>query len=523
MELKKIVSFVLVAVLALSLVAGCGNNVQTSGDGAKISWWVRNYASAYVDNYDEIAGIQEIQNKTGVDIEFIHPIEGQHTEQFNVMIASGEYPDVVTFEWAAYQGGLLRAVEDGVIKNLDPYITKDTMPNFSKLLEDNPEWAKVNKASDGTRNIFHNYVESLEINPYIGPTIRQDWLDKLGLEVPETIDDWYTVLKAFKEQDPNGNGQADEVPYTDDSTWTTNMFAAAFGVSSGAMLNDAGKIEYGSVTDGYKQFLQTMNKWYSEGLLDREYAAQARKNIDYKMTNDISGAYLGFSGSQMGKYIAARGDDGYKLTAAPWPKKDANSPAYCGYANMKQYINVATGTAVTTQNKFVDETIKLIDYFYSDEGRAFMNYGIEGESYTVENGEYKYTDKIMKDPNGKDPVAVLTSYAIPIWGCLPGVMRLDSYDKISRSYPEQSAAAKTWINADMSHLLPSLSFTTEESAVINKNLADVSTCQSEWTSKFIMGTESFDNWDKYISEMKTMGVDKVVEVYQVAYDRYLNS
>ena len=189
---------------------------------------------------------------------------------------------------------------------------------------------------------------------------------------------------------------------------------------------------------------------------------------------------------------------------------------------MIRLMTSGNGAAITTKNKYVDQTLKMIDYLYSKEGQALINYGIEGETYTVENGEYKYTDKIMHDPSGKDPVAAMAPYAIPIWGGLPSVMLNDAYDKISRSYEEQSDAAKTWIDADMSHLLPTLSFTAEEAEIINTCLADVSTCRNEYMTKYIMGLESFDSWNTYVDKVKSMGVDKVVAAYQEAYDRYLS-
>lgn len=522
MEIKRIVSILLVAVLALSMVAGCGEQASTDTENVSIEYWIKNYASAYIDNYDEMASMQIIQEKTGVDIEFIHPVGGQEAEQFNVMIASGDYPDVVENDWTMYQGGILAAVNDNVILGADQYINKDDMPNLFAILEDRPAVAKALKCSDGTINIFPHISDSDTANPYIGPTIRKDWLDKLGLEVPETIEDWYTVLKAFKEQDPNGNGQADEIPYTDDSTFTTNMFSAAFGVSNGPNLNDEGKMVFGPIEEGYKAFLAEMNKWYTEGLMDREYAAQARKNVDYKMTNDVAGAYVGFSGSQMGKYIPARQGTEYKLVATRWPKLSDNSPAYAGYAGLISGLSATNGAAITSGNKNIDATVKLFDFMYGEEAQILRNYGVEGESYNVVDGEYQFTDAIMRDPDGKDPTGMLAHYAIPLWGCMPGISRRDAYDKMSRSYQEQSDAAIAWGDCDTSRLLPSLSFTTEEMEVINVKLANVSTCKNEWTSKFIMGLEPLSKWDQYVAEMKSMGVDDVVKAYQAAYDRYMS-
>lgn len=522
MEVKKIISLLLVAVLALSMVAGCGEQASTDGEAVSITYWIKNYASAYIDNYDEMAGMQAIQDETGVDVEFIHPVGGQEAEQFNVMIASGDYPDVVENDWAGYQGGILAAVNDNVILSVDQFMTKDQMPNYMKFLDGRPDVVKAIKCSDGTTNIFPHLGDSNKANPYIGPTIRKDWLDKLGLEMPETIDDWYTVLKAFKEQDPNGNGQADEIPFTDDGTFTAKMFAAAFGASNALNLDENGKMVYGATTDGYKEYLEVMNKWYTEGLIDREYAAQARKNVDYKMTNDIAGSYVGFSGSQMGKYIPARQGTDFKLVATHWPKKDANSPAYAGYAGLIAETSASKGAAITSMNKNVDATIRLFDFMYGEKASLYLNYGIEGESYNVVDGEYQFSDSIMRDPEGKDPTGLLAKYATPLWGCMPGVTLRDAYDKMSRSYEEQSDAAVKWGECDTSRLLPSLSFTTEEMEVINVNLANVSTCMNEWTSKFIMGLEPLSKWDAYVAEINKMGADKVVAVYQAAYDRYLS-
>ena len=95
MEIKKITAAAL-ALGALCTAAGCGGDKAANGEKASIKYWVRNYANAYVDSYSQIAAFQKLHEITGVDIEFIHPVVGQESEQFNVMIASGDYPDVVT-------------------------------------------------------------------------------------------------------------------------------------------------------------------------------------------------------------------------------------------------------------------------------------------------------------------------------------------------------------------------------------------------------------------------------------------
>lgn len=523
MKLKKTIAIITIATLAAASLAGCGNEKTASKGGASLTWWCKNNANAYIDSYNNVGTFQLMQEKTGTKVTFEHPVVGQEAEQFNVLIASGDYPDLIEYDWSKYPGGAIKAVSDGVIISLDEYINEEKMPNLTKLLNENPEYLKVTKNADGSISTFPSLVESSKINAFFGPTIRKDWLDKLNLKMPETIDDWHTVLTAFKTQDPNGNGQADEVPFVDDSLASCQYFAAAFGAGTGMLLNKSGKVVYSPMTDEFKNYLSTMHQWYEEGLIDHDYASQNRKSIDYKMTADIGGSYIGYTGSQMGNYVKAKeNDSSYKLSATQWPKGN-DGKAYCGNEDMKQVKNPYAQLAITSSNKNVDETIALIDWLYSDEGAIAKNYGIEGKSYTKTDNGLEYTDEIMHNSEGKDPVAALVPYAIPIWGFSGTVMLDDAYDKISRSYDEQKEAASLWREADTSLLLPPLAFTAEESEVISNVWNDVHTCTQEYFAKVILGSASTDNFDTYVSQLKTMGVDKVVEVYQAAYDRYMNN
>ena len=523
MKVKKTIAMVTIAALSAGVFAGCGPQKSESGGTASLTWWCKNNANAYIDSYNNIEAFQLMQEKTGTKVTFEHPVVGQEAEQFNVLIASGDYPDLVEYDWSKYPGGAIKAVQDGVIISLDEYVNEEKMPNLMKLLKKNPEYMKVIKDAEGSISTLPSFVESPKINAFFGPTIRKDWLDKLNLKMPETIDDWHTVLTAFKTQDPNGNGQADEVPFVDDSTASCQYFAAAFGAGTGMLLDKSGKVVYSPMTEEFKKYLATMHQWYEEGLIDHDYASQNRKSIDYKMTADIGGSYIGYTGSQMGNYVKAKeSDPSYKLAATQWPK-GSDGIAYCGNEDMKQVKGAYAQLAITSSNKNVDETIALIDWLYGEEGSIAKNYGIEGKSYTKTDNGLEFTDEIMHNKEGKDPVAALVPYAIPIWGFSGSVMLDDSYDKISRSYDEQKEAASLWREADTSRLLSALAFTAEESEILSDVWNDVHTCTQEYLAKVILGNDTVDNFDKYVSQLKTMGVDKVVDVYQTAYDRYMSN
>ena len=185
--MKKIAK-ILSAVLAIAMVisfAGCSNTTKTDADPNSVTWWLANNVPEFYKNYDELPAFQEIQKNLGIDIVFTHPsAEGAH-EQFNIMTASGKFNDIVSYNWNAYAGGPTRAAKDGAIMVLNDYI-EDKMPNFYNYMKDDPELDYAAHGYDGSISVIPAFAESVKPKACYGPTIRKDWLDKLGLEVPES-------------------------------------------------------------------------------------------------------------------------------------------------------------------------------------------------------------------------------------------------------------------------------------------------------------------------------------------------
>ena len=137
------------------------------------------------------------------------------------------------------------------------------MPNYKKLLEENPQVAKTLMDDEG------RYLYFTPINPLVtdlekasvtwwGLMMRKDWLENVGMEAPTTIDEWYDVLTAFKEGDPNGNGEQDEIPF-DAGSGGLLLFMPAFGITNGWYVNpETGKVGYGQYSEEYKAYLETM-------------------------------------------------------------------------------------------------------------------------------------------------------------------------------------------------------------------------------------------------------------------------
>lgn len=519
MKIKRIIAGAMACLMCVALV-GCDKSEKTGNNGNdKITWWIANNDTSIIKSYDEIAAVKELEKKFDVDIEFVHPTAESQTEQFNIMAASGEFPDIVTYNWNGYTGGPVKAAADGAILVLDDYI-EEYMPNLSKKMAEDPKIDYLARAYDGSICVLPTFTNNMVTTASFGPVIRKDWLDKLGLEIPKTIEDWYTVLKAFKTQDPNGNGKADEIPFAADGNATFTRFSRAYeGVEEHFYVDGEGKVRYGFIQPEFKEFLIEINKWYKEGLIDPEYAASNDSIINTNIVSGKSGAFIGYSGSAMTKYLLAGRelDTDFELVGTPWPTHNGGAP-YSGYSYQAEPGVVGKGHAIAKTNKNVEKTLEILDYLYSDEGVELFNWGIEGESYVKDGDKKQFTDKVLKNPENKTPLEVITKYSLvqtPV-----AIMDADAFMQLNTEIQEQKAAMEEWHKADVSRILPTLSVSPEEQTEITKVLDDVLIYRIEWLNKFVMGIEPIDKWDGIVADIQKLGIDRATAVYQNAYDRY---
>lgn len=145
------------------------------------------------------------------------------------------------------------------------------------------------------------------------------------MQAPTTIDEWYTVMKAFKENDPNGNGKRDEIPMNINLNQirtgnAEDTLVGAWGIGFDFYQED-GKVKYGMLDPKFKEFIATLQKWYKEGLLDQEYATTDTKLFDAKMTGDRIGSSVFLAGGGIGKYnqLMETKNPNFKLAGTAYP------------------------------------------------------------------------------------------------------------------------------------------------------------------------------------------------------------
>ncbi len=458
---------------------------------------------------------KELEKRTGVKLKFIHPALGQTQEAFNLLLASGELPDIIEYNWLAVPGGPNSIIKNGLIVTLNPLINQYA-PNLKSFLKSHPSFDRMIKTDEGNYFVFPFIRGDQSLLISAGPMVRKDWLDELGLKVPETIDDWYVMLKAFKEK----KGVPMPLTVENNPTQRLNyMFGGGFNSFNGFYVAK-NKIHYGGIEPNRKLYLAAMNKWFTEGLIDPNFMVAARKNVDANILSNKAGATYGSAGSGIGRYLdAMKGKDAkFNLVAAPFPAPAKGAKCHFAYAG--QYFGGITGNAaISAKCKHPDLAARVLDYGYSPEGSLLYNFGIEGQTYTLVNGNPKMTELVRKNPEGLSNTQVLAKYARSTYS---GPFVQDKrYIEQYYEYPQQNDAVEQWQKNDyLQYMLPPLTPTPDESTQLAKIMNEINTYQDEMTVKFIMGTEPLKNFDQYVSVVQKMGIDRAIGLYQIALVRY---
>ncbi len=496
-----------------------------------LSYWVQMNPNvvATLTSYNEMSCYKELEKRTGIHIDFQHaPASANEAkEQFNLMLASRKFPDVVETDWVSQvssgpivPGGPNKAIADGIIVRLNDLVDQYA-PNLTKLLADHPDWRKQVVTDEGDLYCFPFLRGDPYLQTYAGIAVRKQWLEKVGLPMPTTIDEWHTVLKAFKEKDPNGNGQPDDIPLTPhkdglQSAFNNGAFVGAWGVIPN-FYQDGGVVKFGPVQPAFKDFVKTMASWYAEGLIDPDIVSMNGKTFDARITGSVSGAGVMNTGSGIGKYMGLMKtkDPSFSLIPAPYPVlKPGDKPEF----GQRDNVFPGLGAAITTACKRLPEAVKWLDYGYGPDGHMLYNFGVEGISYTMVDGYPRYTDVVMKNPDG---LPLGQAMARHFRSCFNGPFVQDRrYMEQYSALPEQQESLKVWTEPTNEKILPPITPTQDESSRFATIMNDVNTRFQEMMVKVITGVEPVESWDAVVSQLKQMGLDEATKIQQAALDRY---
>lgn len=522
--------------VTLASFTGCGEKEETTPSGsdtvsseAKLGnptlplvtkpttfkLWIQttNDITNTIKTLDNSEFYKELEKRTGVHIEFIHPTMGQEQQSLNLLIASGDLPDIVqmTKGTVDYPGGMDKAIADGTFLKLND-LAKKNAPNYLKLINSADDIKKSAMTDSG--NIAGFFNAGVETQPaWFGNVVRQDWLDELGLKTPVTYDDWYTMLKAFKEK--KGAVAPMMLNYTGFSN--IDVFNAGYGVGYKFYQVD-GKVKFGPLETGYKEYLTMMNKWYKEGLIDKDFTTKK------DFIPSASFTTTGKTGAWTDIYVllsadkakAAATDPKYRAVGVPAPVLKEGDKLHL------RQINDKVGTsfwAVSKSCKDPDTAVKWMDYNFSPDGVALSNFGIKDKTYTVgSDGKPVYTEFIYKNPDGLSFGGAMAKYVKHPSGSMEY-----HWERELAGQPKDNLEAQTqWgKDNDGSYVIPAaVTLTSDEGTEFAQIMGDIDTYMSEMNIKFILGQEPLTKYDDYVKKIKSMNIDKAIKLEQAALDRY---
>lgn len=473
-------------------------------------------SSALVDTDGTGMGwVEYLENRTGVNIEIdLYSIIDSNDKQ-NLMIASGDYRDIIVGS-LNYPGGVDGAVEEEVLTDIFQYA--DYMPDYMNALYGDINNLASALSSDYYLTAFYGITDP-DTKSDFGPVIRQDWLDEQGLDTPVTYDDLHDVLTVFKEK-------------YNATMWVTSYggvsgdFSGGYGVQEycggaafPAWIQD-GQFTFAAVADGFKDYLKMMNQWYSEGLIYPDFISQG--DSEYPDNSIISNNEIGVwftYASMIGTEQDVLSVDTPSCDIEPitWPVLDASkeAPETLGKTSSNSGVDGQGCFSVTTASDDVAMICAVFNEFYTDEGSEFCNWGIKDETYVVDdNGKKSYTEMITNDPYSLGTEAMMSLYFFK-----DGPYRYD-YTKYTTSYGEKElSACDMWTTGGSSMVLSTM--TSDQSTEYNNLKADVSTVYQEYTVKFITGAKDIDaEWDSFISALEDCGLDRFIELGQEGADQY---
>ena len=455
-----------------------------------------------------------LEEATGIHLDFIGSVSDPlaTSESTMLLITSGEYPDIWRVNWITHPGGPAGALEDELIINLSEH--EQNMPNMLAYMEENPDIQRLVVNDDGEYYCFPFIQDCVGMgNVGTGPVIRADWLEEQNLEVPETIDEWTNALRTFKDVYGCTSGLTFEARWL----WleyASSALTSAWGVTFPFYIMD-GTVKFGPMEEGYRQFVQQMADWYAEGLLDPDFATVDKSTVQAKFANGESG----FAIQQIGNIetcIAANEGTSFQAVPVQTAVLQEGDPRLFGHFTSKYDGSFAHSVSPGDKQ---DLAMRWCDYLFSQEGQYLTAYGQEGITYTVdENGEFAgFTDFILHNTEiEEEPRDILAGFTYNAHWAFPQqgarLFRTDYHNE----------AVKIWSDNEMdTHFYPAVTHTTEEADLITNKYIDIETFAQENIMRFILGTQSMDDWDGFVAQMESLGIDEVLAAKQAAYDRYL--
>ena len=521
---------ILVLIMILSLVVACSGKDEVDEDGMTDSalnnlnesdfpivdeeitlkmFTAKSDANIKVD-WNDLPVWNNYEDMTHINLDWIEQVTGDSLEEKrNLALGGGNMPDVF-FAAQFSNSDILKYGEQGVFLTLNDLID-DYAPNLKKLMENDPNIEKGLVFPDG--NIYS--LPGIRDNDFLSirlgarPWVDEEWLNRLSMDPPETTEELYDFLSAIKEED------SDMVPYGG-----VNMdnfiewIRGAYGLGNTGNGNidldpDGSELRFIATSDEYRDMLEFVHKLYDKKLIEQNIFS-----IEWNqyMANAAEGKYAVTMFYDPKTTFGGKGEDFTSLSALEGPYGDR---LYTGVVpslfNIGQFI-------ITDENPNPAATMRWMDYFYGDEGAELMYMGIEGESFTKEDGEYQYVDEVEEAEHREQK---MSEYVPWVGVNPPGLVTQEVFS--GSEVTEESLEATDKIEPFVpDEIWSDFTYTKDENKFMSSTGSDIEKYIDEMRDKFISGDETLDDeaWENYLETIESMGLEEYMDVQNNAYERY---
>ncbi len=493
----------------LLLCAGCSKKMaiepEKTGEEEELTVWTM---TGNGNDLNTLPGVLEMEQRTGIKVNYQFVDSSEAATKFSLLIAKGEIPDIVYLSLTGgYPGGMEQAIEDGIFLDTTELIA-EYMPNYQDMLRNHEEIRKGVQTDSGKVLIYS--ISGDDNGPaaeeeWMGLFLRGDWLEALELPLPETLDDWHTVLTCFRDF----CGAESPLLLKKNGMFTCGAFVTAFDIQPGFYL-EGDTIKYGPSEPGYLAYLKRMADWYQEGLIDANFMTNGfglSAPAELLLNGVIGAGEISWTFTQ--DYF-----DGVYVTAVKNPVQNRGDTPY-GEKLKDGIVNSLIGISATCQKP--ELAAAWLDYQYSREGMELNFYGIEGESFErLADGGYALTEAILKAPEGAEEA--LKRYAR---GNGIGWYNWKVLEKLSPQLEQLVASKQTWAANDYSRCLPhTIDFEGSSDDASYQIVNALSALVTEKTIGYIIGREGFETYDSFQELLKEYGLEQALRWYQTQYDCY---
>lgn len=536
---RKVLALVLAS--AMTALAGCGSSEEVSTNGEageaaaeasdnfnetgypivndqitlKVMMAIRDSDS--LTNPDEMPAVQRLEELTNINIEWDMIKGSDWKTKTNLMFSSGEYPDIIICpNGEGYIDDEEYGVTQGLVIPLDEYIEK-YMPIYKERIAAEASDPTVSLVASDGQKYSVGYLVGQNINTSAHTFINQEWLNAVGMEAPTTVEELTEVLRAFKTQDPNGNGEADEVPLQmglDTGYYGFRYILPMFGIPADSdkwiYIDDNKKVQFAADKAEFRAAVEWLHQMYEEGLTDPEILSQDYNTVETKLKEGNVGLFHAW------RLLAMGFDDGVAANSVCILPPSAEGTN----ALMHRMLEVARpGAFVTCTNENIPATMRLLDAMLDTEMQFSLYYG---EQDATDGTGWTYNENGKIDSLNTGAVEVRNYLDCNTMFFAPGEYISSTFNmpaqRIEKTTYCKDYDAAGHIQKYANDYLDMAPLTAEQVAESNLTETDINKTVWEGVSIFVTDGVTDESWNEFVGKFETMGVTEYVQMYQTAID-----